>query len=622
MVHKTAKTDSVSGRLMLVSAPWPIFNRPSLPLGALKAYLHETLPAVHVSANHLFLTFAAALGYDQYQAVSRRVWRAESIFSALLYPDRIDQAARLYHRSRKRSDPAPADFNALVACVKTTADRWLDSVDWSALDMVGFSVSFCQVTASLYLMAGIKTRCPSLPVVVGGSSFSRSGATALFDLFPQIDFLVVGEGELPLTALLRRHLNQRGEAADQAMAAVVSRSTAPPRDEIRFSQLTNLDDLPAPDYDDYFKALAGLATPQRFFPTLPIEASRGCWWHRPDPQSDFTGCAFCNLNLQWQGYRTKTPRQVVAEIDRLTGRYQVLSLAFADNAFPLKQAGAVFDGIRSTEKQVSLFTELRADTPTALLPAMRQAGIDTVQIGIEALSSGLLAKMNKGTRAIDNINLMKHCLANDIHNASNLMLHFPASEENDVAQTLAALDFVIPLRPLKTVSFWLGLESPVHRFARRFHIRAVYPHPHLKRLFPAPVAKRLQFMIQGYRGDRGHQLRIWRPVQQQVRQWKALHDRLMRQTGGRPALACRSGRDFLIIDQHRAGLSVERHRLTGDAAAIYRFCDTPRSFDRVADRFPSHGRQALHAFLTTMVKKRLMFTEDDHFLNLAVPVRP
>ena len=77
----TGTADTVENekwRILLVSAPWPLFNRPSLPLGALKAYLGERIPNLEVVASHLFLDVARALGYARYQAVSRRVWRASS----------------------------------------------------------------------------------------------------------------------------------------------------------------------------------------------------------------------------------------------------------------------------------------------------------------------------------------------------------------------------------------------------------------------------------------------------------------------------------------------------------------------------------------------------------------
>lgn len=610
---------SLFGKALLVSAPWALFNRPSLALGCLKAYLSANVPGLKVEAAHLFLFVAQALGYATYQRVSRRVWRAESVFSALLYPDRMSSAQSLFVSTLSKKEAMAIDFKALVSRVKKIADGWLGRVDWSALDLVGFSISFCQVTASLYLISQIKRICPSLPVVVGGSSFSGEKSASFPSAFSGIDYLVLGEGERPLTELLRFLLSPDGQPAGTPPPAgvlVAGEKTTLPH---RFSQLDRLEDLPIPDYDDYFGLLASFPAQQRFFPTLPLEASRGCWWHRPDRSARFNGCSFCNLNLQWNGYRTKPAEQVTGEVFRLVQRYQVLSLAFADNAFPLNQVKAIFDGIAELGCDLAIFAELRAETSPAVLQKMKQAGVDTVQIGIEALSSRLLSKMNKGARAIDNLSVMKHCEAAGITSASNLILHFPSSDEQDVSETLGTLEFSRWYRPLKPVGFWLGLESPVYRFPDRFQIRSTFNHPNLNKLFPAPMARAMRFIIQGYRGDRKRQRQLWRPVETKIRQWEADYAAMRRRTGGRPTLIFRDGGRFLIIDQHFPNHPVEKHRLTGMSAEIYRYCHIPRHIEQIAGLTTSHRPAQVRAFLASMVDKHLIFQEKKYYLSLAIP---
>lgn len=613
------RVPTLSGNVLLVSAPWALFNRPSLALGSLQAYIMESFPGLRVESVHLFLILAQALGYGPYQRISQRTWRAESVFSALLYPDRVSSAESLFNRSLSKKEAQIYDFKALVHQSKKVADSWLARIDWTALDLVGFTISFCQVTASLYLINRIKDMCPSLPVVVGGSSFSGERSGALLSAFTGIDYLVLGEGERPLTELLHFLLTPDSDYASQSLPESILIAGEKPRGRARFCQMKRLDGLPVPNYDDYFHTLASFPSGQRFFPTLPLEASRGCWWHRSERAGQFKGCAFCNLNLQWQGYRAKPSQQVIEEVGRLVQRYRVLSLAFADNAFPIKPAEAIFDGIGKLNWDLSIFVELRSRTPPSLLRKMKQAGVDTVQVGIESLSSGLLSKMNKGARTIDNLSMMKHCEAAGIVCASNLMLHFPSSGEADVNETLGVLDFVRWYRPLKTVSFWLGLKSPVHRYPHRFGLVSAFNHPNLKKLFPAPMAKALRFIIQGYRGDRKRQQTLWRPVEFKVRQWEADYAVMQKQTDGQPALIFRDGGRFLIIHQHFPHQPVVNHRLSGMSAEFYRFCNVPRHFDQICGLSANHRPQQIQAFLSDMVEKRLMFGEKGHYLSLAAP---
>ena len=160
------------GRVLLVSAPWPLFNRPSLPLGALQAYLNNSLPGLAVDASHFFLKVAHALGFERYHQVSQESGGPKPFFPPCFIRKGAHRAESLYAGTLKRSDPAPSDFSQLVNQVETVSNKWLERIDGSGLDLVGFSVSFCQVTASLYLISRIKAAFPSLPVVVGGSSFS------------------------------------------------------------------------------------------------------------------------------------------------------------------------------------------------------------------------------------------------------------------------------------------------------------------------------------------------------------------------------------------------------------------------------------------------------------------
>ncbi|HKJ64993.1 MAG TPA: hypothetical protein VJ969_06300, partial [Desulfopila sp.] len=66
---KTLTTSQVA----LISMPWSLFNRPSVQLGALKAYL-ETRSDVRVDCFHPYLAVARSLGPETYTALSKNSW--------------------------------------------------------------------------------------------------------------------------------------------------------------------------------------------------------------------------------------------------------------------------------------------------------------------------------------------------------------------------------------------------------------------------------------------------------------------------------------------------------------------------------------------------------------------
>jgi hypothetical protein len=215
---------------------------------------------------------------------------------------------------------------------------------------------------------------------------------------------------------------------------------------------------------------------------------------------------------------------------------------------------------------------------------------------------------------------MKNCEALGIANMSNLIIHFPGSTRQEVDETLHAIDFAMAFRPLKPVGFWLGLGSPVWHNPKAFGIKAVYNHPNWAYIFPGELCRSMCFMIQAFRGDRGYQKTLWRPVQQKIRKWEQAYHRLHSSPMSLPILSFRDGRDFLIIRQRRFNTEPMTHRLTGTSRSVYLFCQKHRSLKRIRDQFPAIPQDQIVVFLKMMVDKKLMFAEWDKYLSLAVPV--
>jgi hypothetical protein len=200
-----------------------------------------------------------------------------------------------------------------------------------------------------------------------------------------------------------------------------------------------------------------------------------------------------------------------------------------------------------------------------------------VQVGIEALSTRLLRKLNKGTTAIQNMEIMKTCEASDLPRlTSNLITRFPGSDGDDVKETLGNLQYAFPFRPLKATPFWLGYGSPVWLDPGAYGIRKVRNHPYYANLFPAEILRPLTLMIQGYQGGVKEQERLWHPVRQAVETWEKTYKALHRTAASGPILSYQDGGDFLIIRERRDGQDGMTHRLRGTSRKIYLFCEENR----------------------------------------------
>jgi ribosomal peptide maturation radical SAM protein 1 len=607
-------------RMALLSTPWPLFNRPSIQLGALKAFVEKELPHVAVDAHHAYLNVAAALGYDLYGPISERSWLSESCYAALLYPEQQDAVARFWRR--RSAGVVEAPFEDICRILKKTSDRILTSIPWHRYVLLGVSISLNQLTSALYFIHRIKQHMPHLKVVAGGSACSGDMGRSLLHVFPQIDFVISGEGEKPLVHLVKSLIETPDSEDPEPMAGLFSRDPERTSETGALSQEPNLDRLPMPDYREYFNRLNALPPEKRFFPKLPVEMSRGCWWRKPASQGEPTGCAFCNLNIQWTGYRAKSHDNIITQLRALSQTHQILSLSFMDNLLPAKDMDRLFRRIAEEGKDYRLFAEIRATTRKETLAAMGAAGMAEVQVGIEALSSGLLKKMNKGTTAIQNLEIMKNCETPGLPRLTgNVILNFPGSDPSDVEETLKNVAFALPFQPLKATPFWLGYGSPVWHSPKAFGIKRVRNHPFYARFFPPGVLKNLHLMIQGYHGEVREQERLWRPVREALKRWKTAYWSLHQNPKSGPILSYQDGGDFMIIRQRRPRSEDMTHRLRGTSRKIYLFCQENRSLTQIVAQFPDFGEDAVLPFLNMMVDKKLMFREGPRYLSLAVPLR-
>jgi ribosomal peptide maturation radical SAM protein 1 len=594
-------------RVALISMPWSIFNRPSVQLGALKAWLDQD-GAIETSTFHPYLQVAKALGTGVYHHLAQNSWAAEALYSPLLFPEQREQASRLFHGScKKNSQLRGLDFDRTVQLLDQSLEQWLADFDPGHFHLVGFSICFNQLLASLTAAARIKKRHSDLPIVAGGSACVGAIGASLLNTFPQLDYVISGEGEESLTQLC--HCLQGKEPPESLPTRIIQRLR--PFTEEPCAGIADLNQLPTPDYTPYFQEMGELFPGQPFIPVLPLEFSRGCWWNR---------CTFCNLNLQWRGYRWKQSARVAAEVKEQALRHGSLDFTFTDNALPPKEADLFFQTMAADSMDVDFFAEIRVITDAVRLSDWRRGGLSSVQVGIEALSSSLLARMQKGTTVMENIGAMKAALACGMRLDGNLITEFPGSTIEEVTETLQNLDFVLPFTPLSAAAFFLGKGSPVSEDPKAFGISAVIQHPKSRGLFPEAILTNLDLLINGYRGNKKGQRRSWQPVNRKIAQWQDFH--AQRENSAIPALSYRDGGTFLIIRQEQLRGPCLHHRLRGTSRQIYLFCETIRTLDELVRQFPTIPSRTMEEFLVDLTQKRILFREGDRLLALAIPASP
>jgi anaerobic magnesium-protoporphyrin IX monomethyl ester cyclase len=247
-----------------------------------------------------------------------------------------------------------------------------------------------------------KEACPEAFTVAGGGHFTNLAHR--YATHPDIDAIVVGEGELTFAELLRQ-VDDTQPDLESVTGLAFSRDNELVRTTSR-KLVRDLDTLPAPAYDLMPMHLYGTSR-YLFSPGgTTIHHSRGCvskcsfcaWWTvMADRRIDAEGNV--KLSPRW---RTKSVDRMMEEVELLYHKFGKRSYVWVDESwnidprFNLKFAEEM---IRSGMK-TKWFTFMRADCVVrdeekGILAAQIEAGMCHILIGVERADDESLSSLDK-----------------------------------------------------------------------------------------------------------------------------------------------------------------------------------------------------------------------------------
>ena len=127
--------------------PWSSFNRPSIQLACLKSYLEEKAE-IMVDGFHPYLAIAKNIGTESYIRISGSPWAGEALFAALLFPEKLADAEKLYRDCFRGQQMPPPPFQQLLEILEQSCNQWLESIDLDRYGLLGFSICFSQLLPS------------------------------------------------------------------------------------------------------------------------------------------------------------------------------------------------------------------------------------------------------------------------------------------------------------------------------------------------------------------------------------------------------------------------------------------------------------------------------------------
>jgi ribosomal peptide maturation radical SAM protein 1 len=607
----------------LISAPWGSLRYPSIQLGTLKAFLNRA--GFPCTSRSLAVDWMTCLNTELSPSDRFTVDEYERAGNATRFIGLADWAFA-FPPVRKSSDLRDAEYLALLrsrgaqedSIRKARAARELAPAflarcaDRIASDdplLVGFSTTFSQNHASLLLAHLIKQRSPTTPIVFGGSNCEGPMGLALHRLFPWVDIVVRGPGELALVSIAEALSENRPIlGSPSVLVRGFSSETQQDRDPPEIA----LDELPIPDYDEYFRQIEGADFYDELIQgiDIPFETARGCWWGAKHH------CTFCGLNGATMAFRSKSPDRVLSEIRTLSSRHQRRKLAAVDNIIDFRYFDTVLPKLRDEGYDFDIFYELKANLTKAQIRLLRDSGVRRIQPGMESLSTPILRLMRKGITALQNLRLLKWCAELGVDPDWNLLFGFPGEPPSEYERIAKLMPSLVHLKPPSLARLIVERFSPYHFDAAALGIKLIGPEPQQRYLYDADdldLTELGYYFEYAYIDGRDPEDYIG-PVREALKAW--------RDQRGRASLRYFVCPAYVEIADDRDSANTVVYTLESWQGLTYLECDAgaapPALFETLRRHSPDVTESALLSFLQDCAARGLMYEEDGKFLSLAV----
>lgn len=477
----------------LVSMPFHVCAMPPIGLGLLRAALNRAGITARVYNFNLALLPYLATDLQEAAAIHDDIsttWDClpgEWLFTR--YQSEFADRGYL----QRLSDAMPERTVAVQALkrLRPYAEQFIRDCAWTIRrgghDIVGFTSSFMQTQPAIAVARQLKAADPHCRILFGGSNAFGEMGTALLEQWPEIDVVAHGEADLTIAPLVRA---LRGDGALSAIRGISYRRDGVIADQSHDDVMPRMDDLPTPDYSDYYRDLASLerisgqklALPQ----FVPIETARGCWWGAK------SHCTFCGLNADRMAFRSKSPAVAVHEFLTLWERHHNPNFFAVDNIIDHAYFDTVLKDLAAREQRFYIHYELKANLRRDQLQSLRAAGVMKVQPGIESLSSTILRLMRKGITAIQNVQTLKWMTELGLVPTWFILYGFPGESLAPYEETAALLPKLFHLMPPADLApVYIERFSPYQTHPAQFGIRITGPTNWYREAFPEVPPERL-----------------------------------------------------------------------------------------------------------------------------------
>jgi ribosomal peptide maturation radical SAM protein 1 len=604
--------------MALISMPTLAARFPSFQLGLLKPTLERA--GFDMEPMSLFLRFGQQIGWRLNEALAdvHSCMVGEWIWSELAFGSSVEPQEYL-RQFRGELEAISAHAGCTVSDIVRVREhetaKFIDwaarEIDWGRYGLVGFTVVFQQMVASLALAKAIKREHPEVPIIFGGATFEDDIALEIMANNPEVDFLHCGDADESLPEIVSRVYS--GEPM-KGLAGMLWRDGDEVLYEGRAPNYTGLDNTPTPDFDEYFHTRAATgydAYPGRRPVMLPIETARGCWYGMKNH------CTFCGLNRAGMEFRSMKPERVLVLLKQLSNRYGVRDFNAIDNILAPAYISRLFGRLADAHTDLRLHYEIRPKLSRTQLGVLRRGGLVSVQPGIESFSTNVLTAMRKNITGMGNLELLKWTTYYGINNLYNILYGFPGESDQDYRNQADVLRKIAHLQPPYAIARARpDRGSPMFERPDDHAVRGLRPSACYRYIYPPSYdLSRVSYFFE-HDTDGPLPREVYQECIDLVAGWK----RKWAKKNNRPYLRMVKTWESVSIHDGRTE-KYRSYRFDDADAALYEQCADARTAEELTGELACSA-DWLRRTLRRFVDLELMVHLDDKYLALALPANP
>jgi ribosomal peptide maturation radical SAM protein 1 len=267
---------------------------------------------------------------------------------------------------------------------------------------------------------------------------------------------------------------------------------------------------------------------------------------------------------------------------------------------------------------VELFYETKANLKKDQVRQLRDAGVTSIQPGIESFSDNVLTLMRKGVTALQNIQLLKWCTEFGVRPYWNVLWGFPGEPPEDYARMAAMVPLLTHfVPPVGFGGLRLDRFSPNFFDATALGFANVRPLPAYQYVYPLP-APAVANLAYHFGFDYVHEQKVndyIGPLLRELNAWKTL--------GGGSALFHADTGARLVIGDTRPGARSPVTVLSDLDRLLYKQCDAVADVRRLVgvargEGYATASEESVAERLDRLCDAGLMLRDGRRYLALAV----